>query len=261
MGESFYITLSSNADDKFHLDNKLTHFFNKLPNTLNFDRRKWEVGLVELQCPFNWRHFNKNEGYIDITTKNNESIRTHPVVERVRLPAGYYPDEKLLIDALNRQLIRVDRGSKKFRFRYKSLTKKCAVEFPYHSVSSFKLSPKLARVLGLKSTYGRKNGHQLDHGEGIIDVEDGLHNLYIYTNVVEHQVVGPTLSQLLRVIPVADEKSSKPTILTFQNIHYLPVRKQAYDSLEIDIRDVSGAPVSFQRGHILVTLHFRTDEK
>ena len=62
---------------------------------------------------------------------------------------------------------------------------------------------------------------------------------------------------LLRILPVFREKSAINKIHTFETIHYIPARRQIYDTLEIDIRTVDGAVVPFQRGHVLVTLHFR----
>ena len=44
---------------------------------------------------------------------------------------------------------------------------------------------------------------------------------------------------------------------TFTNIQYVPVQTKSFEDIEILLRDDTGHPVPFERGKVLVTLHFR----
>ena len=43
----------------------------------------------------------------------------------------------------------------------------------------------------------------------------------------------------------------------YQTVQYVPVQSKRFETIEIDIRDDAGRKVSFQRGKVIVTLHFR----
>lgn len=261
MAKSFYVTLSSNSDSGLFPENTLTHFFNKFPYTLDLNSGEWEVGLVEIDCPFNWKTFQKSEVSFDISSSSSktEGRRKKLCQETVEIPPGYYPEESLLVQVLNQRANSVKEADlkDKVKFRYDTLTRKCAVTLAQRT--GLKLSEKLARVLGLKPYYRRSTttATKTYNGKEIVDVDDGLHHLYIYSNVAEHRPVGHAMLPLLRIVPVFESKGNKPRLTTFQSVQYLPARKQIYDSLEIDIRTTTGEPVPFERGHVLVTLHFR----
>ncbi|KAK7457990.1 hypothetical protein BaRGS_00039135 [Batillaria attramentaria] len=67
MSQDFYLTLSSNASERFYPDNTLTHFFNKLPETIDLRHpRDWEVGLAECRYPYNWFNLQDGEGELEL---------------------------------------------------------------------------------------------------------------------------------------------------------------------------------------------------
>jgi len=43
----------------------------------------------------------------------------------------------------------------------------------------------------------------------------------------------------------------------YQNVQYVPLHRKQFDTVEIDIRDDTGRRVPFERGKVVVTLHFR----
>ena len=257
MNDSFYITLSSNVDEKFFPDNTLTHFLNKLPSPLDLNNGEWEVGLVELQCPFNW--YNVKEEEISVTFifplhyYLNETPSSASVVS---VPTGYYKNPRNIIHELNRGIdnLRNENFKGALSFQYNSISHKVGVKKINPDIFAI-FSDKLSRILGFKKV--DPDWKDVLYADDITDLDDGLHHLFIYTNIVEHRSVGHTLVPLLRILPIPKMKQTMNHVFTFQNIHYLPVRRSIYDSLEIDIRSITGAAVPFQRGQVLVTLHIR----
>jgi hypothetical protein len=68
--------------------------------------------------------------------------------------------------------------------------------------------------------------------------------------------VGDTQAPLLRIVETSGKYGDKIRV-NFDPPRYIPVQKQEFDSLEIDIRDEYGSPVSFESGQSVVTVHFR----
>jgi len=77
----------------------------------------------------------------------------------------------------------------------------------------------------------------------------------VYTDIIEPRVVGDTLAPLLRLVPRGTY--GEDSVETFKNIEYIPLRTKYFSTIEIDIRDDTGRPIPFERGKVVVTLHFR----
>ena len=86
------------------------------------------------------------------------------------------------------------------------------------------------------------------------DIEDGLHDLYIYCEVVKAQYVGNALVPLLRIVPVESVDGQRIS-KSFLSPQYIPVDRKVFETIEIK-RD-TGESVSFEFGKVLLTLHFR----
>lgn len=76
---------------------------------------------------------------------------------------------------------------------------------------------------------------------------------YVYTDIVEHQHVGDTKASLLRVVPF----SNGLRVITFPNVHYLPLSKDYLNSIHVYIRDVEGKPYPFTGGAAVCKVHIR----
>ncbi len=120
--------------------------------------------------------------------------------------------------------------------------------------ASVTVSPVLQQMLGLSESHLEGRGHFT--GNRVIDVHGGFYSLYVYCNLAEPRMVGDALVPLLRIIPVKG-KSGELVTKTYENVHYVPVQQKRFDTVELDIRDDTGRPVSFERGKLVVTLHFR----
>lgn len=250
MEESFYVTVSSNVNTDYFPDNKLTHFFNRLQTPLNLHNQKWVVGLAEIQCPFNWKDVQEGECYCTLLNVNSL------LKETCYIAAGHYAKNRYLIHYLNDAITNLkdeDMRDNIF-FKIDVVSGKVVVELPENILISF--SPKLTRILGFESTQPDKINSKYK-GRDVMDINDGFHHLFVYTNLIEARPVGDTIAPLLRIIPVLHAGGTVNKINSFNNVHYLPVKRQIFESVEIDIRDGTGDNIPFERGSILITLHFK----
>ena len=78
--------------------------------------------------------------------------------------------------------------------------------------------------------------------------------IYVYSNIVQPQIVGDTGAQLLRTIPV-EGKYGDIVTKTFINIQYVPIQTKSFEDMEILLRSDTGEPVPFERGKV-VTTHY-----
>ena len=63
-------------------------------------------------------------------------------------------------------------------------------------------------------------------------------------------------AQLLKSIP-AEGRFSDIIAKTLPNIQYVPIRTKSFEVVEVLLRDNTGDPMPFERGMVVITLHFR----
>lgn len=91
---------------------------------------------------------------------------------------------------------------------------------------------------------------------GVCDLQRGFYSLFIYCDIVDPVVVGDVRAPLLRVVNIAGKEGSTVSRI-YQNIQYVPILRKQFDTIEIDIRSDFGQKVAFERGKVIVVLHFR----
>ena len=89
-----------------------------------------------------------------------------------------------------------------------------------------------------------------------MNLEAGLNSLYIYSDVIEAQIVGDSMVPLLRILQV-EGKDGDIVSRTFQDPPYFPASRKSFDSIEVNIKDDTGERVPFESGKVIVQLHFR----
>ena len=90
----------------------------------------------------------------------------------------------------------------------------------------------------------RKGPHKLKFAYDIVRI----HSLIIYTDLIEHNIVGDTEALLLRCFPFISRLKSGDLIITgqymnyqtFSNLQFKPLLKNSFHSIHIDLRDTSG---------------------
>lgn len=90
------------------------------------------------------------------------------------------------------------------------------------------------------------------------DLKAGLDNMYVYCNIVSHSVVGDSLVQLLRHVPVMG-KYGDLINLPFNPPQYVPLLSRHFESIEFTIKDHNNQNIPFAYGTIVLVLHFRNE--
>ena len=111
-------------------------------------------------------------------------------------------------------------------------------------VKSAWLSPRMAELLGYPST---EKGYTISKSEKaslLPQLEGSAHSLYVYSSVVENQLVGDTVAPLLRVVcPAANQMGEKVTE-KYIRPYYVPVNTNYIDTVDIQIRTTTGQLLS-----------------
>lgn len=103
----------------------------------------------------------------------------------------------------------------------------------------------------------------LGQGENVAkyppDMTGGLNSIYVYSSCVAPQIVGSSLSSLLRVVPIRIHgiEYGEPVMEIFTQPHYVPVLLKNMNSVDISIKTDQNENMRFNFGKTLVRLHFR----
>ena len=246
-GDSFYATISSSADVDYFPDNTVSHFRNKLPSSIDLTRDQWEVALVEMSCPFNFHNIKSDDVYLKV----NPFPNIPDTWTWVRMKPGHYKNENIFINELNKEIATHRHLRSKLMFVYDTISQRVEVKFVGSMV--VELSPKLQHILGSNETI-LKNRQRTDH---VLDINSGLHHMFVYTNLIQHRPLGKQMVPLMRIIPIKGTGGDMNDINSFHTLHYLRARRQIFDSIEVDIRDGVGDYIPFNRGVSVLTFHFK----
>lgn len=226
--------------------NTLTEYHVRLPQiiTLTGD---WEVALTEIQYPHTWNNVHSdfwNRFYIQDGTDR----RPIPI-EVCIVPPGHYKTVQSLLGAITEQ-VQKSTFKDDVSFTYEELSRKVTVHLQNDTHVIFN---EIGAMLGFptsvlidKTTTAKQE----------VDLDFGFHNLYVYCDVVQSQLVGDSQVPLLRVVPVEGRDGERIT-RSFMSPQYLPIGKKQFDSIEVNIKRDTGIKVPFEFGRVLLTVHFR----
>jgi hypothetical protein len=139
------------------------------------------------------------------------------------------------------------------QFSVNDITKK--VTLTIQDKTKIWITEELSVILGFA---GRKlfEGPLSIESSQVCDMNRGFYSIYCYCSLVEPVFVGDVRVPLLRIIPIKGQYGE--TITQSYNMpQYMPVNTSNFDTLEINLRDDTGRAVPFERGKVVVTLHFR----
>jgi hypothetical protein len=276
---SFYVTLPSNASLLVHPRNTLTEFRVELPVPIQLDG-KYEVALHSLQYTRSWNNVKIGENRIKFSVNG--------VVDFIDIEIGHYEQGTDLIDLINlyitRQLSRLARRHERIEDYLKVLPLDKFIYFFYQAKSRhvtlfmqpcchIEMSEKLAKMLGFDNFIFTSDSTVMESpryitllstqkkmfivpAEKQLDLEQGLYALYIYCDIISHQIVGDTLAPLLKVVPVEGSHGAN-VMKEYITPQYMAVFTNQFSNINISIRDDSGEKIPFERGRVTATLHFR----
>lgn len=246
---SFYATLPSDSSMSYFPENKISHFVTRLSAPLDL-KGEWEVGLTELIYPHIWSNVLEkcNEYEYDAGTG---------VIRKAKIPAGYYETPAEIIKWIQYQNFKDDN----IAFTYNKHNRK--VKISLKPTCKVKLLPGLAECLGfdpcelINDDYPSRNSpYKVFESPRVADPNEDYKLLYIYSDIVENQILGDVVAPLLRVIPVKG-KDGDMIHEVFDRPHYIPLSRKSFQTIETVIRTHTGKLVSFDRGKLIVKLHFR----
>jgi hypothetical protein len=234
--DSFYITLSSDASTSTYSSNTPSQFLNILGNRIQLDDSSWKVGLAEIHIPLTCYNVIKGENIIWF------QIKGYNVVKH-KITPGYYRTIQQLLDELNKITPFIT-------FEYSNTVYITAND----NIETLYLSDMLALQLGFEP---KSNLLKWEHAQKQPYIDIGYpHQVFVYTDIIQPQFVGDIKAPLLRIVAMSDTNHGKVQSTAFQNIHYLPLAKLSFDTIEVLLKDHAGANLPFASGTLTVTLHF-----
>ena len=277
MADSFYIHLPSDSSLDVFPDNTISRFTTKLAKPVDLDG-PYEVGLSEIIYPTDYYNVdNREENYYfgvkqiifiddDETTQESYFIKS-PITSNL------YYDRDEFLDGVNRQIdeaITKRRIPARIRLTLDSSGRVCInitrfgpplTVVPHLGTTAtmfFELSEQFCKRLGFDEAVS-----MMVDSEGTLrakhrfDLHMGKNLMYVYSDVVSHCLVGNVSVPLLRACNLHPPSTNGTIHLSFPDVHYKPVQKSQFDTIDILINTEEGQKMPFISGKVLVTLHFR----
>ena len=242
----FYITLPSNSSLDIFPENRTNSYRVKLAQPVSLPG-KWEVGLAEIQYPHTW---NTIEKLLEFEYHDPKSNQNH----RVSLVPGHYPSVEAILENIRSRI--VEDVQELYKFEYDKVSRRVSIYVRRDGLLKF-ASPDLSVLLGFDwEKQNRLKGSWTYHGQYPPDLKIGRYGLFVYTDVIVPVPVGGASVPLLRIVPV-DGVDGDIVTKTYDKPHYVPVKHNYFDTVEIDISRDTGERIQFEFGKVVVKLHFR----
>ena len=187
---------------------------------------------------------------------------------RARIPSGpcesithFVEILNLTLDAAYTTMSSANVVSKKLRFNYNSFLGRVSTTIPNCPVLIFTKDYNLNSILGLPNTKKEEDLQLIDtqtviKGESA-PVLDHSPLMFIYSNIIDYQIVGDTLTPLLGVVPVKSG-ARQQSHWTFAPPYYIPVKTSDLNIIGIQLKtDTGDAYPIASNGKVVLRLHFR----
>lgn len=260
--DHFYVTCPSNSSMTLFPDNTLAQFTVQLNNPIELVG-EYEVGLAEIQYPISWHNVRKGKNSFILRQRKLDASATpgrrgKSFYEIKRIPPGYYSVAEL-IAKMKRLCTAKKMEELGIDITYDASSRHVTVSAKEGEKArgSIKLRHDIARVLGFNGdTMIKSNSIQKSPFAALPSA--GFHNMYVYSDIVQPQIVGDSQAPLLRVLPVEDRGERETFVAkTFHKIYYAPILKKRINKIYFQILDDMAQPVGFYYGKIVIVLHFR----
>jgi hypothetical protein len=250
--------LPSNVSPRYFPGNRISSFKVKFPKRVNCRPDEFKVALTEVT-------YNRTFTTLLSDTARIFELRTstdplfdpkHPrfIFPTFKLPNINYENIFTMIDSLNQKIAAArDPYPNGCHFSYDVLTDRVTVflEETYEVL----LSPEISKYLGFSSHLPIRKSSRAEFKP---DPLLGMSHIFIYSDIVQPQIVGDSMVPLLRMINITGADGDIIT-QTFKP-YYLPISKLDFDTIEILLCNEFGEELSFDRGSCIVTLHFKKEK-
>ena len=253
---SFYMTLPSDSSMKYFPENKISSFVTRLPAPITLNG-EWEVGLSEIIYPHTWLNITEETNLFEYVIGKGKHTKT-------KIPQGFYETTEELIKTMTRQI--KENKPPLIQLNYNKNSKR--VKIILKGESKLILHRGIAENLGFppgnvcfetENAWENVNENEVERiveSPFVADPNALFSLLFVYSNVVSPQIVGDVQAPLLRVVNVRG-KPGEIISSQYDRPHYLPVSQKYFQTIEIEIKSVTGKPVPFERGKVIIVLHFR----
>lgn len=291
---SFYVTLPSNVNNSSdQTDNKTSEYLTIFPDSLVLEG-PYEVALSEIIYYQNWKfklcdvyikrndfekHYviltydgqNDMEKLFRIINKQLEKICEdfyNSVEEHYRkeilAKKNWAANIKQRIQALENEMVKeifsIEAIIVENKIKFK-VSEFLVVQF-VGAINSLYNSDIVVNNLLVEKQYQKINSTVYSYETNDIEMElfyeslHGIHSIFIYSDVIDTQIVGDSRTRLLRVINVSS-KYKEVVSRVYDNPDYLPVSSREINSIKIILRDDTGQKIFFTNSKVIVKLHFR----
>jgi hypothetical protein len=272
-GDSFYLTLPSNVRG-VHAKNTNGHYRTRLDRPLKLARGDWVVGISEIHFTKSWHNVVTGSitwleeqivepDYRFATSSPSSDYALQPgeklfLRKRLLLTPGLYSSVADVIQAITK-LFPKTLLENNVRFLHRTTVDRVYVSLysDHGRLRQLAFSDDLCQILGFPAgTIVEEPGF---NGTMSPDIDRGMTGLYVYSNVVNNRLVGDSYVPLLRVVPLASSLADKfdNVYIEFNNIQYHDVASFHGRDIEIKIARDNGETVSFDKGKVIIDLHFK----
>lgn len=250
--ESFSIQLLSNSSMDMFPNNTAANFTVQLPRKIILNG-KWRVVLTEIQHP----------AFFDNVTKKNNIVGVYNFVngepnkaEEFQIKIGNYKDVQSLVNVINQGLNEIIKYK---LIEYNTASRRVKILKPEENqpilYNAVHFENKLALQLGFTK---EDNILKFDESPNPASVHYGLFDrMFIYCDIIDTQIIGHIEAQVLKILTcqnMNDDYSSYAK--EFHNLEYVNVAKKEFDSIDINIKTITGEPMPFTHGTSILKLKF-----
>ncbi len=283
----FQVTLPSNSSHTIFPSNRPQSFKTRLAIPLEL-HGTWQVAIMEIQYPRDW--FNLQHGaMIDFI----EGLSTEAGKEKTGEWFEMYNQavkENMKAKSVNVWHVSINQGNyaspsalgerivSKCKSEYKITVQgdlleegpDLPIEFKYDAVEgkscfeasrlvmSFAKDSPLLKMLGIvpKSENAQYTFGKLPLRSTKPPYMQPWASIYVYTDVIQPQLVGDSLVPLIGVVPVIG-KEIQESHWCFNPPFYLPLSRSYISNIEIELKTDTGELLPIQKGKVICRLHFR----
>ena len=259
----FYLTLPSDSSSSTYPNNTPSSYKVKLPQRVRLKGENWMVGLVQVDYSNTLFNIPEDDGgrfYYDLHEGGETFFRTGLV------SPGHWDSISQIIEAMNKDIAgnvlpvppvdqrfcSVERFNFADRlvFSYDTAAKKVTANIKDGASVYFPIG--MATLLGFQENVIVES---TTTAPSVADLTSGKHAMFVYSDIASRVLVGDAFAPLLRTLPI---RGSYGAIVTenFENVHYIPVASNEFESVEIDISFSTGERIPFQSGKAICKLHF-----
>lgn len=88
----------------------------------------------------------------------------------------------------------------------------------------------------------------------MVDLDQEMRNVYLYSDIVGARPVGDAMVPLLRTVPILD-RTGTSVFRIYDKPHYVPLSWFSFDTVEILLANAHGKTILSTTGTSVMTLH------